>query len=226
MKCLTKFGIVFSAMWLIGCLFIVIAHSDEISAINLNEWGDFLAGVTAPLALFWLVIGYFQHSEELRLNTKALEMQQEELRSQVAETALLVEAAKDQADAAHQDLQFNRLREAREAKPDLVSCGGSSIGRTIRANAKNRGGEAHDIKIHFDSPHELTFSPIDLLESNGDAVLTIRQCNNQALEFPIRFVIDCTDRIGNGHHMEFTLIDVHTFKKISHDVNTNGELNA
>ena len=64
MKCLTKFGIVFSAMWLIGCLFIVIAHSDEISAINLNEWGDFLAGVTAPLALFWLVIGYFQHSKE------------------------------------------------------------------------------------------------------------------------------------------------------------------
>ena len=48
--------------------------------MTLNEWGDFLAGTTAPLALFWLVIGYFQHGEELRLNTEALNAQKEELR--------------------------------------------------------------------------------------------------------------------------------------------------
>ena len=40
--------------------------------------GDFLAGMAAPIALFWVVIGYFQQGEELSLNTKALELQQKE----------------------------------------------------------------------------------------------------------------------------------------------------
>ena len=31
------------------------------SVMSLNEWGDLLAGVSVPLALLWLVVGYFQH---------------------------------------------------------------------------------------------------------------------------------------------------------------------
>ncbi|MCW5625802.1 MAG: hypothetical protein KIT73_13910 [Burkholderiales bacterium] len=45
-----------------------------------------------PLALFWLVLGFFQQQTELRLNTKALE-------NQVAETRALVNAATTQANA-------------------------------------------------------------------------------------------------------------------------------
>ncbi len=65
-----------------------------------NEWGDFLAGGTAPLALLWLVIGYFQHGEGLSLNTEALKTQQEELRRQVEETASLAKNSERQAKAA------------------------------------------------------------------------------------------------------------------------------
>ena len=33
---------------------------------QLNEWGDFLAGVFGPLALLWLALGYFIQAKELR----------------------------------------------------------------------------------------------------------------------------------------------------------------
>ena len=38
-----------------------------LTAGNLNELGDFLAGVFTPLAFGWLVYGYLLQSNELRL---------------------------------------------------------------------------------------------------------------------------------------------------------------
>ena len=39
---------------------------------NLNELGDFLAGVLTPVALFWLIYGYYLQREELGLQRKEL----------------------------------------------------------------------------------------------------------------------------------------------------------
>ena len=44
----------------------------------LNEWGDFLAGASSPVAFLWLVFGYMQQGEELRENTQALAQQKQE----------------------------------------------------------------------------------------------------------------------------------------------------
>ena len=91
MKRYTKIGFWLTGVWLaiviigVGVIWNIGSHG----VMSLNEWGDFLAGVSAPLALFWLVVGYFQQGEELRLNTEALKAQQEELRRQVQETATL-----------------------------------------------------------------------------------------------------------------------------------------
>jgi len=52
----------------------------QISALlQLNELGDFLAGWLAPLAFVWLILGFFQQSEEMRLNSDALLIDAEEL---------------------------------------------------------------------------------------------------------------------------------------------------
>ena len=89
-----------TAIWLLAFGTVVYLKFRAVWAMSPNEWGDFFAGVSAPIAVIWLVIGYFQHGEELRLNTEALLTQQKELKQQVAETALLVEAANQQAQAA------------------------------------------------------------------------------------------------------------------------------
>ncbi|MHC9012119.1 hypothetical protein ACYX79_10900 [Stenotrophomonas rhizophila] len=56
-----------------------------------NEFGDFLAGAFGPVALFWLVCGYFQQSAELRQNTRAIRLQADALEQQVIELRLSVE---------------------------------------------------------------------------------------------------------------------------------------
>lgn len=50
---------------------------------ELNEIGAFLAGFFAPLALGWLVAGYFLQRRELRLHRGELEMTRYTLRKQV-----------------------------------------------------------------------------------------------------------------------------------------------
>lgn len=92
---LTILGGVGTLVWAAIVLFFVSQAWDDAEQMNLNEWGDFLAGVSAPLALGWLVIGYFQHGHELRLNTRALRLQQEDLKRQAEEISRLVEATED-----------------------------------------------------------------------------------------------------------------------------------
>lgn len=53
--------------------------------IRLNEWGDLLAGLFAPLAFLWLVVGYYQQGQEMK--------------AQVAEFQEFVKASKEQTSA-------------------------------------------------------------------------------------------------------------------------------
>ena len=114
MRRLTVLGLVLTAAWVFTIVIVFFSKADDISTMPLNAWGDFLAGVSAPLALLWLVIGYFQHGEELRLNTRALEAQQEELRRQVEETGKLAKNAERQARAAERLHRLQRSRGFRE----------------------------------------------------------------------------------------------------------------
>ena len=52
---------------------------------SLNELGDFLAGIFAPVAFLWLVLGYVQQGKQLEQNTKALEQQEKALQLQINE---------------------------------------------------------------------------------------------------------------------------------------------
>lgn len=86
-----KFGWSFTVFWIL--FWSVFLYLDWINARKMafNEWGDFFAGVSAPLAFLWLVIGYFQQGEELGQNTKALEQQEKALQLQVDELKQSVE---------------------------------------------------------------------------------------------------------------------------------------
>ncbi|WP_342063901.1 hypothetical protein Q7574_08360 [Acinetobacter pittii] len=63
----------------------------EFAKLKLNEKGDFLAGALSPLGFLWLVFGYIQQGQELKLNTEALKIQAEELKNAVYEQRRLVE---------------------------------------------------------------------------------------------------------------------------------------
>ena len=220
MNHLTKFGISITVIWVVAFSCIVFLNLDDARSMTLNEWGDFLAGGAAPLALLWLVIGYFQHGKELRLNTRVLETQQEELRHQVEETAQLAKNSERQAEATERlvqltkkDLERDQWHEARNAKPEFVGSGSAFSVDELIILFRNRGGEARNVKVHYEGDHLLSFSPIKILESNARGELVIRE-NNSPFTFPIRFQINCTDLLDNAHVMEFEFSESHGLKEI------------
>ena len=116
MNWLTSLGIGLTVVWLGSFALVLYFQSSDGMRMSLNEWGDFLAGASAPLALLWLVVGYFQHGKELRLNTEALRLQQDELERQANETRRLARAADRQAIATEEQTR----QHARDARRERI----------------------------------------------------------------------------------------------------------
>lgn len=78
------FGILITVLWLL--LIVVFAIFGDLTfPQSLNELGDFLAGIFAPIAFFWLVLGYMQQAKQLEQNTQALKQQEQALQLQIEE---------------------------------------------------------------------------------------------------------------------------------------------
>jgi hypothetical protein len=66
-----------------------------------HDLAEFVAGAAGPLALLWLIVGYFQQSEELELQRKELKLQRHE-------TAKLAKEAEKQATAVENSEALRR----------------------------------------------------------------------------------------------------------------------
>ncbi len=211
MKRLTKIGLIVTGAWALAFAIVIYFRAGDAIGMDLNEWGDFLAGAFAPLALFWLVIGYFQHGQELRLNTKALKTQEEELRRQAKETARLV-------DATQEELGFMQERERREAMPDLVPTGGgarTSDGALV-TDLQNRGAEVRDIVVICEESYGLTFSPSKIWEPNKIGHLILRHTEHPSPDYPILFSIECVDLVGYLHTINCELLGDNMVQILGH----------
>ena len=93
---LPMIGLALSAVYVLGVAIYLIVQGQNPADLRLNELGDFLGGVSSPLAFLWLVLGFFQQSREIRLSNKALQMQAQEMRKGVEEHRRL--AGGEQAD--------------------------------------------------------------------------------------------------------------------------------
>ena len=80
----TLIGYLLTTVIIVIGLAIIIFREDisKRSGLAPNEVGDFLAGLFAPIALIWLIIGYYQQATELRENSKAIRQQAEESSAQ------------------------------------------------------------------------------------------------------------------------------------------------
>ena len=78
-------GLVLSALYVAGVTLYLFVQGQNPADLRLNELGDFLGGVSSPLAFLWLVLGFFQQSREIRLSGKALHLQASEMRRSVDE---------------------------------------------------------------------------------------------------------------------------------------------
>jgi hypothetical protein len=82
----TKIALGFTALYVMGAFVVIGYRFCEFVNLPLNSLGDFLAGAFGPLALAWVVFGYFQQGEELRSSTEEMKFSVAELKRQ-SETA-------------------------------------------------------------------------------------------------------------------------------------------
>ncbi|UXZ98856.1 hypothetical protein K3169_13795 [Pseudomonas phytophila] len=91
-KVLAWVGVIATTAYLLCIWWLVGDRIHCLKVMELNEVGDFLAGAFGPLAILWLVLGFFQQGVELRQGTQALLLQAKELKESVNQQTYLVEA--------------------------------------------------------------------------------------------------------------------------------------
>lgn len=82
----------------------IVFFGDHKQLLELNSFGDFLAGIFSPLAFFFLYIGYKQ-------NTKALEIQAEELQKSTEALQYQVEEMKKSVEEQQKAFKFQEVQE-------------------------------------------------------------------------------------------------------------------
>ncbi len=62
--------VVLTAVYLSLIIIFALFDINDMKQLKPNEWGDFFAGFFAPLAFLWLIFGYYQQGQELRLQAQ------------------------------------------------------------------------------------------------------------------------------------------------------------
>lgn len=126
-----RVGIIFTKLYLIGLFggppVAVYFGAIEITPLSLNEIGDFLAGAFGPLAMFWVVLGFFQQGEELQNSVDALKLQAKELQNSVEQQKEMVAVTRDGLEHERQILGLEEKKRKDELQPNFeISFGASS----------------------------------------------------------------------------------------------------
>ncbi|WP_082038796.1 hypothetical protein [Vibrio rotiferianus] len=154
---MTIFGICITALYVLAIVFFRWESFGELRTIPLNELGDFLAGVFGPLTIFWLILGYVQQQKELQQNTKALELQANELKRSVEQHKELVKATYEQVQLDKDALELEIIREKKKDLPDISVVSARKtmgVGTTnhFEVQLKNSGKVASNVQPLFNPP--------------------------------------------------------------------------
>ncbi len=158
-----RFGIGMTLLWLLVIVVFSI-FGDLTFPKTLNELGDFLAGIFAPIAFFWLILGYIQQAKQLEQNTQALQQQEHALQLQIEEMRESVKQQKEITEIQNQ--QYNMIKKS--ALPDFLIMIKDFRAQNINGieeyfftiYCKNIGGEISDLAIITEQESTIILSSI------------------------------------------------------------------
>jgi hypothetical protein len=144
------FGVIATLLYLLFLAFFLREKLGKLGSLELNNFGDFLAGAFGPLAIFWLVLGFFQQGSELRNSIKSLNLQTRELKESVAQQRELARISKDQFQLQEKEFHTAIQRLGESIQPKFIV---SYLGhRDIGAPWENPS----DTQLH----HQLAFANV------------------------------------------------------------------
>jgi hypothetical protein len=112
----------FTVIWVWFTVHYYLRSGGDLFDLKLNEFGDFMAGVAAPPALVWLIVGYLHQAREFSLQRK--------------EFAEVVSS--------------NKRIEAANHPCFYITYMANSSGPTTRFVVQNQGGIARDVMVRID----------------------------------------------------------------------------
>ncbi|WP_420568151.1 hypothetical protein [Thalassovita sp.] len=209
---LRNWGWLVTLIWL--CFFFpaVLLNAPHFLTLDANEWGDFLAGAFAPLAFFWLVLGFFQQGKELQHSVDALNLQAKELRNSVEQQQELVNVNREAIKADRERLEAAKLERKSQIRPlfEPVSATISNRGNiyTYSYRIINNGERATNVhlKVTCDNAQHEGQKQWPFKDTSEYIEGKIRIENwsgedfNQARQLPWLFLLSFKDRDGD----EFT----------------------
>lgn len=170
-----------------------------------HEFADFLAGCFAPLAFFWLVLGFFQQGDELRNSVTALKLQGEELHNSVEQQRQLVEVTREQLGIDRSTRDAAVAETIRKATPIFHITGGfaqwSSPIITSRFEIRNVGAECRNVVFSDQADNELrlpVFGKEERLRFEYEAKTDEKM-------FPNVLTIECVNGLGQSMKFQTSL---------------------
>lgn len=129
----------------------IIYNWSKLASLPPNELGDFTAGAFGPMAILWLVLGYFQQGDELKQNTSTLQEQAVALAKSVHQQELLVAISKEQLDEAKREAQRESARLRAAARPkfdsEIFDTSTDSDGTEVRVMLTNVGAPCSHFRV-------------------------------------------------------------------------------
>ena len=210
---MTRIGLFVTLIYVGGICLLRWDDLPELQTMPLNEFADFLSGIFGPLTFFWLILGYMQQQKELQQNTKALEMQAEELKHSVEQHKELVKTTQLQVETDRQSLEFEKVKHFQESLPVMTLSktrwNSKQMNNKIKYSfeIKNSGAAATGISFKTEPYIERIeeFPKTQLLE-NGEQIKISWETNEQ---FPppetISLTVLFSDLNANSHQKTFLL---------------------
>ncbi|BBU44954.1 hypothetical protein PPTS312_28690 [Pseudomonas putida] len=218
---MVEIGGALTLVYLVGITALTWGRIGTLGDMPLNEVGDFLAGAFGPVAFLWLVLGFLQQGDELRLSTKALEDQAGELKRSVQHQSTMATAALEQMEAqrATLQMQIDERDEALRAIFSIESGYASYVSGLVRNTiiVRNNGADATDLVMTFEP--EIPGVGLRLLDmrSGGQESYSFNFNDNESPRNG-RATITYYDRVGVVRHQSFVYeldeaTDTYEFKR-------------
>jgi len=194
--------IIFTILWIFGIILLPILLYTENNGsftfknLDLNEVGDYLAGVAAPIAFFWLVMGYIQQSKGLDINNKMLNIQYEELQKSVI-------AQTEQAKNMKEQLQLI-IGDKYYPKFELTNF--EKLEEMIEIELFNSSNKIYETKAVVKSDN---MTVIDTTSTNDNTIITIQMTDEYANQdqfdiiLDITFLLETTDKMSKCYKINY-----------------------
>ena len=131
-------GLVLTVGWFVLVSYLRPDWLPTLQNMCLNELGDFLAGVFGPVAILWLILGFWQQSHGLQLQGKELQNSVEQLTNQSKIFAKQLCLQKKQIDLEIEDRMRERRSQHQLIRPNL-SCIALNNERVDKVRIRNTG---------------------------------------------------------------------------------------